>query len=65
MERSLDTGVIVMVAGGLLLLAIVTMAGMHEKHYRDRRSRISQARLEGIEHRLATVEEILTEDRMT
>lgn len=64
-EGSLDTKVIAAIAFGLFLFAVVAMAGMHEKHYRDRRGRISQARMTGIEHRLATVEEILTEDRIT
>lgn len=59
------TALILGIAGGLVLLAVLAMAGAHEKHYRDRRSRIAAGRMQGYEIRLANIEEILTEDRMT
>lgn len=54
-------------AGAILLvaLALSTMAALHESHYRDRRRRLLEAHLQGIELRLAAVESILREDRLT
>lgn len=52
-------------AAGLVLVALLLMGGLHEKHYKDRRGIIRAAHLEGIEARLTAVEAILTEDRLT
>jgi hypothetical protein len=42
----------------LVALALVTMLAAHEKHYKERRYRLLEARL-------GAVESILTEDRRT
>jgi len=53
-------------AAGCLLLALASMAAMHERHYRSRSERIEAAKASGhIEDRLATLEAILSEDRLT
>lgn len=54
-------------AVGFLIVAVglAAMATAHEQHYRDRRRRLLAARLEGLELRVAAVESILTEDRLT
>lgn len=57
-----------LIVGGSLLLvmiALATMAAMHERHYRDRRSRILETHLEGLARRVDVVEDILREDRLT
>lgn len=58
-----------LVLGGcalLLGLALATMLGMHERHYRSRADRIKAARDTGhIEDRISTLEGILAEDRLT
>lgn len=56
----------IVVAGclGLLLVLGLCFGALHEKHYRDRRGEILSRRLAGMEHRLAGVENILTEDRL-
>lgn len=55
------------VAGAVLfvVLSLASMAALHERHYRDRRRRLLEANLAGLELRLRTVEAILREDRMT
>ena len=53
------------IAAALVLLALAGMAGLHERHYRARRSAIGDARLRGLELRLQTLERILGEDRLT
>jgi len=59
--------VLVLAACGLLLLlAVSSMYAMHEKHYRTRADRIKGARASGhIEDRVAALEAILAEDRLT
>lgn len=52
-------------AAALVVLALVVMAGMHERHYRSRAARIAETRDQGIEARLATLETLLAEDRLT
>lgn len=53
------------VAGVVVLLALATMAGLHEQHYRARRGRLLDAHLRGLELRLEACELILREDRLT
>lgn len=48
-----------------LVVCLVIFAGMHEKHYRDRRGQILATRFQGLETRVATLETIITEDRLT
>ncbi len=55
----------VVVSFAFVVLAIVAMAALHERHYRSRRSVILDSRLRGVEGRLETVEGILREDRLT
>jgi hypothetical protein len=52
-------------AGCLALIALTAMVLLHERHYRERRGPIDEARYEGLERRVATVENILREDRFT
>lgn len=49
----------------LVLVAAAVMAGLHERHYRSRAARIAETRDNGIEARIATIETILAEDRLT
>ena len=49
----------------VLVFVVVAMLSLHEKHYRDRRHLIGEARYEGLEKRLAVVESILAETRST
>ena len=58
---------VVAIGAGLLvvLLALLAMGALHERHYKDRRSRILTAQLEGLHLRMGAVEEILREDRLT
>lgn len=54
------------VAAGLVVVAsLAAMLLLHETHYRSRRSRLAEARFQGIDARLAALEDILTEDRAT
>jgi hypothetical protein len=55
------------VVGAVLfvLVALSAMATLHERHYKERRSRILDARLQGVEARIHVIEEILREDRLT
>ena len=56
-----------LIAGACLVLLALALAGMgtlHEAHYRDRRRRLLEAHLRGLELRLEAVESILREDRM-
>lgn len=52
-------------AVGMVVLALALMAAMHEAHYRQRRHRLLDARLQGVDARLGAVEAILSEDRLT
>lgn len=52
-------------AVALLLLAVAAMYSLHERHYRGRSDRIAAARAGGLEARVATIEAILAEDRLT
>lgn len=54
-----------LVAIVFVALALASMGALHERHYRDRRRRLLEASLAGIEIRLRTVEDILREDRLT
>jgi hypothetical protein len=54
----------VIVAGAAVVLTLIIFAGLHEKHYRDRRGEISAARYEGLERRLTTLENLYMEDRL-
>lgn len=49
---------------GIAALILLVFAGMHEKHYRDRRGEILSAKFSGFETRLGAIESILTEDRI-
>lgn len=60
-----QTTVVIVAAVGVAILVMVIFAGLHEKHYRDRRGEILRAKLGGMEERLSTVESILAEDRLT
>lgn len=48
-----------------VVLALVAFAAMHERHYRSRRNVLLASRLQALETRVATVEGILSEDRLT
>jgi hypothetical protein len=56
-----------------VLLALATMAALHERHYRSRVDRVDEARararslglVEGALIRLSTLEDIVCEDRAT
>lgn len=50
--------------GLLLALCLLGMGGLHERHYRDRRRRLLEAHIRGLELRLEAVEGILSEDRL-
>ncbi len=56
---------VVVTAAALVLLSLVAMAALHERHYKSRRSRILDANLDGLNARVSTIEGILREDRMT
>lgn len=48
------------------VLVVASMYGLHERHYRTRSERIAEARHSGhIEDRIACLEAILAEDRLT
>jgi hypothetical protein len=53
------------IAAGLVVLAVVLMASMHERHYRSRRNVILEANLDGLHSRVSAIESILREDRLT
>lgn len=51
---------------GCLLLALAAMAALHERHYKSRAERILEAKATGkIDDRVACLEAILSEDRLT
>lgn len=52
-------------AACLLILGLAAMGALHELHYRARARRIEAARTQGIEARIACLEAILAEDRLT
>jgi hypothetical protein len=58
-------GVVIAAALCIVLVVVASMAALHESHYRERRGRLLAARLHGLELRLAAIEEILGEDRLT
>lgn len=50
----------------LVIVALAVMAALHERHYKSRAQRIIEARSSGhIEDRIACLETILAEDRLT
>jgi hypothetical protein len=55
---NVETPIVVALAVCVVALALVAMLAAHEKHYKERRYRLLEARL-------GAVESILTEDRRT